>query len=339
MAGSAGLTSKGRATIIDVASAAGVSRQTVTRAMNDMSGISPVTKRRVLDAARTLAYRPSRFGRGLVKPEHRTLGLLVTDLTNPYYPELASAVIGAASAMGWTVLVAEERHTSDRAAQLADLADQVDALVGYVYADSYPLEEVDKRLAAIPLVRIDPPAGQPDHGVVGLNLRLALEQAIELLAGHGVRRPVMVDAHHGARPTDRAELFCAGWAARGVEVRVVPAQTEQADTADGGRAGIAAALAADPDIDAVLCFNDLMALGALGELRRRGIRVPDQIRVIGVDGLSLGTLVSPTLTTLAIDLTEVARQAVELAVGIESGGLPRTARRTVSYRLLVRESA
>ena len=293
----------------------------------------------MLDAARTLAYRPSRFGRGLVKPQHRTLGLLVTDLTNPYYPELASAVIGEASAMGWTVLVAEERHTSNRAAQLVDLANQVDALVGAVYAESDPLAGVDERLQAIPVVRIDPPTAEPGHGVVGLNLRLAIEESIELLAGHGVRRPAMIDAHDGDRPTNRAELFCDGFAARGVEVRVVPAQTEQADSAEGGRAGMAAALAADPHIDAALCFNDLMALGALGELRSRGIRVPDQIRVIGVDGLSLGTLVDPTLTTLAIDLTEVARHAVELAVGIESGEFIRTACRTVSYRLLVRESA
>ena len=92
----------------------------------------------------------------------------------------------------------------------------------------------------------------------------------------------------------------------------------------------------------MLCFNDLMALGVLGELRRRGVSVPGQIRVVGVDGLSLGTLISPTLTSRAIDLTEVARQAVELAVGIERGELPRAgigARRTVDYRLLVRESA
>lgn len=332
----------GRTTIIDVAAAAGVSRQTVTRAMNDMSGISPGTKRRVLDAAQLLAYRPSRFGRGLVNPHQHALGLLVTDLTNPYYPELASAVIGAAGALGWSVLVAEERHSNDRPAQLAELAGQVDALVGYLYTDSVSLGELDEQLNAMPLVRIDAPPDQRGQGVVGLNIRLAIEQAIELLANHGVRRPVMIDAQPAERPSERAELFCAGWAARGVHAGLVSALDEGAETADGGRAGIERALAEHPDVDGVLCFNDLMALGVLGELRRRGVGVPDQVRVIGVDGLSFGALVSPALTSLAIDLTEVARHAVELAVGIERGELPRSgigARRTVSYRLLVRESA
>ena len=90
----------GPATINDVAAAAGVSRQTVTRAMNAMPGIMPATKDRVLAAAQRLRYRPSRFGRGLVKAEHRTLGLVLDDLTNPFYPELASAVIGAAGRAG-----------------------------------------------------------------------------------------------------------------------------------------------------------------------------------------------------------------------------------------------
>ncbi len=342
MAGSAGLsTGSSRATIVDVAAAAGVSRQTVTRAMNDMSGISASTKRRVLDAAEQLAYRPSRFGRGLVKPEQRTLGLLVTDLTNPYYPELASAVIGAAATLGWSTLIAEDRHAHDRRTQLAELAAQVDALVGYVHDDGVPLESPAGRALPLPVVRIDAAPDQRLQGVVGLDVRPAIEQAIDHLAGRGVRRPVMVDANRADAPSERALLYRAGWAARGVEVPIVPALSDHGDTAECGRDGISRALALEPDLDAVFCFNDLMALGVLGELRSRGLAVPDRIRVVGVDGLSAGALVGPPLTTLAMDLTEVARQAVDLAVGMERGALPRSGpdvRRSVSYRLLVRES-
>lgn len=342
MAGSAQLNPAARATIIDVAAAAGVSRQTVTRAMNDMSGISAATKARVLDAAARLSYRPSRFGRGLVKPQQRTLGLLLTDLTNPYYPELASAVIGAAAALGWSVLIAEDRHARDRRTQLSELAAQVDALVGYVYDDGVPLTGPDGRPLGPPVVRIDATPGRDSEGAVGLNLRLAVEQVIDHLAARGVRHPVMVDANRADEPSERALLFGAGWAARGVEVPVVPALRYPGDTVETGRDGVVRALAEHPGLDAVFCFNDLMALGVLGELRSRGIAVPEQVRVVGVDGLSLGTLVSPTLTTLAVDLTEVARQAVDLAVGMERGDVPRSgpaARRNVGYRLVVRESA
>ena len=92
----------------------------------------------MLDAARELGLPTRRGSGGAWSSRISTLGLLITDLTNPYYPELASAVIGAAGALGWSVLVAEERHSRDQRTQVAELAGQVDALVGYVYTDSVP---------------------------------------------------------------------------------------------------------------------------------------------------------------------------------------------------------
>ncbi len=253
-------------------------------------------------------------------------------------------MIGAAAELGWSVLIAEERHSTDRHRQLVELAGQVDALVGYVYADRgepddpIDLDERNQELSTIPLVRIDPVPDQRSRGVVILNMRLAAEQAIERLADHGVRHPVVIDNSGSGVLSERAELFLAGWLARGVEAGLV---VVPGDTAEHGVAATARTMKEHPDVDAVMCFNDVMAFGALGEFRRRGVAVPDQVRVIGVDGLSVGSLVSPTLTTLAVDLAGVARQAVTLAVGIESGELPRsgpTASRSVSYRLLVRES-
>ncbi|MBA8794361.1 DNA-binding LacI/PurR family transcriptional regulator [Friedmanniella endophytica] len=329
----------GRATIVDVAAAAGVSRQTVTRAMNDMPGISPRTKARVLAAAQELQYRPSRFGRGLVKPSQRTLGLLVTDLTNPYYPELASAVIGAAAERGWSVVLAEEKHATDHRRQVRELAGQVDALVGYVGAEHPGRgEDTDERLG-VPLVQVDVEPHQTDHGGVVFSPRLGVEQAIEHLAGFGVRRPVMIDSAGPDLPSRRGRLFVDGWAARGVDALWIPAGDATVTT---GVSGLERALGERPDLDAVLAFNDVMALGVLSALRGHGIGVPDQVRVIGVDGLSLGELANPRLTTIAIDLAVVARLAVELAVGMDGGTVPRSgpgARRSVSYQLHVRESA
>ena len=89
------MTSARRATIIDVAARAGVSRQTVSRAMNDLPGISAATRDRVLAAAKELNYRPSRFGRGLVEQGPPTLGLVVGSLSNSYYAELGAAVVRA----------------------------------------------------------------------------------------------------------------------------------------------------------------------------------------------------------------------------------------------------
>ena len=101
-----------RATILDVAAAAGVSRQTVTRAMNDMPGISASTRERVQRLAAELGYSPSRFAKGLVQGARTSLGLAIPDLTNPYFPAFASSVVEEATQRGWNVVVDDFGHGS-----------------------------------------------------------------------------------------------------------------------------------------------------------------------------------------------------------------------------------
>ncbi|UXZ56836.1 substrate-binding domain-containing protein [Curtobacterium sp. Arg-1] len=113
-------------------------------------------------------------------------------------------------------------------------------------------------------------------------------------------------------------------------------------TAEAGAEQTERILAEHRRVDAVLAFNDVLALGVLSACRRAGVDVPGDVRVVGVDGLPLGTLVAPTLTTLAVDLDEVAGQALDLALGMLAGELPRSGaavERTVRHRLLLRESA
>ncbi len=322
-----------RATINDVATAAGVSRQTVTRAMNDMRGISGETKLRVLAAARELSYRPSRFGRGLVKPGPGTLGLLIDDLTNPFYPELASAILGRASQNGWNVVLADARHTPDQRTLIAQLTSQVDAVVGYLSLNP----SVQPLLDGLPVVEIGP--SDPRYGSVMLDLAPAMTQAVAHLVGSGVRRPVMIDLSASRVVGGRARLLVDAMAGHGVrtEVHFVTENTVAAgnritdELIDRGR-----------DFDAVLAFDDVLALGALLACRRREIDVPGAVRVLGIDGLTLGTYVTPQLSTLAIDFAEVARHAVDLAMGMSRGELPWSGPavcRQVQHRLLLRESA
>lgn len=324
------------ATIHDVAARAGVSRQTVTRAMNTMPGISAETRERVLAAARELSYRPSRFGRGLVKADHRMLGLVLDDLTNPFYPQLASAVTGAAAGAGWNVLLTDMTHATDRQTLLSDLSGQVDAVIGYLRLDR-PDEAA--LFAGVPVVQIDPGIRQPPQGAVAFDLRPAMRDLVRHLAGLGVRRPLMVDQAGPGQLSGRAKLFVSELDRRGLTCDHVTVATGSTET---DLAAIGAALDAHPDSDAVLGYNDLLALGVLGALRDRERRVPAEVRVVGVDGLSIGELVMPRLTTLALDMAEVGRLAVELVLGIRAGETPASgpaARRKVRHRLLLRDSA
>jgi DNA-binding LacI/PurR family transcriptional regulator len=324
------------ATIHDVAAAAGVSRQTVTRAMNAMPGISVDTRQRVLAVARDLRYRPSRFGRGLVKADHRMLGLVLDDLTNPFYPQLASAVTGAAGRAGWNVVLTDTTHTNDREALLADLSRQVDAVIGYLWLDPEAQAEL---FAGVPAVEIDPLRRQPLNGAVAFDLRPAMRDLVRHLADQGVRRPLMVDQAPPGQRSGRAKIFASELDRRGLGCDHVAVAT---GSTDGDLAAIGTALDAHPGADAVLVYNDLLALGVLGALRDRGRRVPEDVRVAGIDGLSIGELVAPRLSTLALDMAEVGRLATELVLGMRAGELPLSGtevRRKVRHRLLLRDSA
>jgi DNA-binding LacI/PurR family transcriptional regulator len=328
-------TPAGRATILDVAAAAGVSRQTVTRAMNGMPGISAATKERVLAAAETLRYRPSRFGRGLVTGGERQLGLIVDDLRNPWSPELAAAVVRVAAARGWNVMLADVALAGDADRAVAALGAQTDAVVGYFGRHAAAWIE---RLGPVPVVELDP-AGPPAGAAVLLDATEAIEALADHLLAVGVQAPVVLDSPGPGSPSRRAAGLLSALERRGLRPRLVPGL---AATAEAGAAAAAQVLDGPHPPDAILAFNDLMALGVLAACRRGGAEVPRAVRVAGVDGLAVGALVAPALTTLAVDLDVVAREALDLAVALADGAAPRSgpaALRTVRHRLVLRESA
>jgi DNA-binding LacI/PurR family transcriptional regulator len=326
VAGPARLSGTGRATIVDVAAAAGVSRQTVTRAMNRMPGISAATRERVLAAAEGLGYRPSRFGRGLVLGGERQLGLIVDDLRNPYSPELAAAVVGVAAARGWNVMLADVALAGDADRMVASLGAQTDAVIGYLGTRAADWIEL---LGSVPVVELDPP-GPVTGGAVHLDPAPAVEALVAHLVAAGVRSPVVLDSARSAATSRRAVLLREGFARRGVTAAVTPIAEP---TASAASAAASLLLAADDRPDAIVAFNDVMALGVLATCRRAGVDVPGDVRVAGVDGLPVGALVAPALTTLAVDFTAVATAALDL-VATEPAGV-----RTVPHHLLLRESA
>jgi DNA-binding LacI/PurR family transcriptional regulator len=304
-----------RATIVDVARAAGVSRQTVTRAVNDMPGINPATRDRVLAAVRELNYHPSRFGRGLVKPSARTLGLVLGDLTNPYYADLAATVLRLAAARGWTVVMAEP-------GSVTDLVGGVDAVVGFT---GLALEPPGAGAPNLPVVEIDPPRAHPGHGRIEFERWTATRDAVRHLLERGTRRPVVLDM---PSRSSRGRTFVEAFGEAGLEAVVVDRDTPWADLAP-----------LRPD--ALVAFNDLGGFRLLRELEAHGVAVPGQVRVVGVDGLAVGEFVTPRLSTLAIDLAEVARAALDLVLALSEGpgrdGASELVR-VVPHRFLARAS-
>lgn len=320
-----------RATIIDVAERAGVSRQTVSRAMNDLPGISAGTREKVLEAAKELNYRPSRFGRGLVEQGPITLGLVVEDLSNSYFAELGAAVVRACAPHGWNVVLAEAMNAPNPQRVAGDLARRVDALVGYgVLTDDI------RGQGGMPVVQLDARPSRLDAGGV---VELVREEAMAELAEHlrraGARRPVVLDLVGGlGRARSRALAAALSPLVREGEVPV-----REVEAKEGHRESLQKILA--DGVDTIVAFNDELAVRLLRALRELGVSVPDQVRLVGVDGLEIGSLVTPELTTLSIDIEAVARETVSLVAGMLDGTVPlmgEGAHRVVSYHLEVRAS-
>lgn len=321
-----------RATIIDVAERAGVSRQTVSRAMNDLAGISAETRERVLAAATELNYRPSRFGRGLVEQGPITLGLVVEDLSNAYFAELGAAVVRACAPYGWNVVLAEALHAPHPERVAGDLARRVDALVGY---DVLTADIRGK--GGMPVVQLDGRASQlAEGGVIELARETAMAELAEHLQGAGARRPVVLDLA-GGRGRSRSLALAASLRplAGGDDVPV-----REVDAREGHREFLEQLL--HDGFDTIVAFNDELAVRLLRALRGLGVDVPGRVRLVGVDGLEIASLVTPELTTLSIDIETVAQQTVSLVVGMLDGSVPLSgaaAHRTVPYRLEVRASS
>ncbi|MGW5276081.1 LacI family DNA-binding transcriptional regulator [Streptomyces sp. NPDC004044] len=306
-----------KVTINDVARSAGVSRQTVSRALNDKDEIDGSTKQRVLDAARELGYRPSRFARGLVRQDTTTIGLVIPDLLNPFFTEVAAAALEAARARGWHVVVYD---TADRAEEelgtLQVIASQVDAVVGYFSCSE---DELELFTRGVPVVLI----GREHHTARFSSIRIDGEAGVHAAIAHlvaaGHERIGMLDHDGRTEPSIRREWFTTAAAAYGIEPGMVVGADQ---SADGGGAALNTLLTAHPDVTAVFTFNDIIAIGVLREARRLGRSVPQDLAVIGFDGLQLGTLVEPPLSSVALDTRKLGALAIDQVARLLTGGTP-----------------
>ena len=324
-----------RVTIDDVARSAGVSRQTVSRALNDKDEIGVSTKQRVLDAALALGYRPSRFARGLVRQDTISVGLVIPDLLNPFFTEVAAAALDAARAREWHVVVYD---TGDRVEEergtLEVIASQVDAVVGYL---SLPEDEIDKLTRGLPVVLIDREHRTERFSSIRIEGEQGVHAAIRHLVEAGHRRIGMLDHAERSEPSIRHHWFDGAMSACGLDATMV-SRADQ--SVEGGEAALRELLAAHPDVTAVFTFNDIIAIGALRAARRLGREVPRDLAVIGFDGLRLGSLVEPPLTTVALDTRGLGALAVEQAARLLTRSEPLSSDElVVGAELRLRESA
>ncbi|MET8230887.1 LacI family DNA-binding transcriptional regulator [Micromonospora sp. NPDC005298] len=325
----------------DVAERAGVSVKTVSNVVNGYVHVRPDTRARVEEAIAELNYRPNLSARHLRKGRTGVIALAVPELDIPYFAELARHVVTAAADYGWTVLI--DQTGGGREQERVVASGITDHLIdGLIFS---PLALTAEDLASLdgtPMVLL---GERVDHGpadrVVIDNVGAAREITSHLVS-LGRRRIAAV----GSQRTDEgasARLRLAGYAdalrAAGLdydETLVAPAPAwHRAD----GAAAMRGLLASGVRPDAVFCFNDTLALGALRALHEAGLRVPEDVAVVGFDDIEDGRFSIPTLSTVAPDKAQIARLAVELLANRLDGDRTAPARElSAPYRLEFRES-
>ncbi|RJL32786.1 LacI family DNA-binding transcriptional regulator [Bailinhaonella thermotolerans] len=317
------------ARIKDVAAHAGVSVATVSRVLNDNPSVTEETRNRVYAAMTALNYRPNAVARSLRTEATRTLGLIIGDILNPFFTELARAVEDEARLAGYTVIIgnADERADEQDHYVRTLLERRVDGLLICPTAEVTSLIEEVAR-AGRPLVFLD----RTLPGIEVPSVRVESAAAIGELIGHlkalGHRRIAFISGPATlSTGRERTEAFRAAMAAHGLAVP--PEYLEAGDFREGsGRAGAARLLDLPEPPEVIFTGDNLMTLGALGEIRARGLRIPRDVALASFDDVPWFVHVDPAITAIAQPTAELGRAAVRMILNrvegrpAESAALP-----------------
>jgi LacI family transcriptional regulator len=288
-----------------VARHARVSPSTVSRVLNNTCAVSSGVRARVVKAVEELRYSPNLDARGLAGGS-RSVGVIVSNFENPFFVDIYKAVESAAGIAGFDVIMANTGYSPER------LTASVRLMIGRRVAGlAAMVSQMDPGLIAelneyrIPTVFYDVGAPGSNLANIRVNYRRGMEKLIAYLYSLGHRRVGFVGRHATLGPIDERQIAVLDAVGCYSDLRAETAVDE--DTLEGGRRAARMVLAANSAITAVICANDLMALGALRELRDQGLRVPHDISVTGFDNIKLAQFSDPPLTSVHISREEIGR--------------------------------
>jgi LacI family transcriptional regulator len=324
----------------DVAMRASVSASTASRALADDPRISVATRELVKVAAADLHYVPNAAARSLRVRRTRTLGLLLPDVRDPVHGQIASAFEQEASQAGYCVIVVSgERDAARERIGLRTFAEHGTDGVAVVSSLLSPRElrervDPERLVHAWPDHRTMPRTGGPAQpGVIQTDDAAGVRAAVRHLIDGGSRRIAYAGDGVRASNTVRAEATAATLRERGVR----PALRTFVAPNGAGHAGELAAQVAAAQPDAVVCYDDKLALELMDALRRLGIGIPDDIGIVGFDGIPFAAISNPRLTTVAVPSEEIGRRSAALLIrAVHEGTLPDGVLLPVEF--VVRES-
>jgi DNA-binding LacI/PurR family transcriptional regulator len=278
--------------------------------MRAQPNVSEERRSRVLEAAKGLGYRPNAMARSLASRRSKTVGVILDDLRNPFFAEIAGGIEELASELGYQVLLGAGGRQARR--ERTSLATLLEYRVDGVILVSPRMRTLDIAAAAaeVPVVMVGRQVRGVDADLVIINENLGTQLVLDHLVGLGHERIAHVDGGRGAGGPQRRSAFLRWMRAHrlGARARVIPGDfTEEAGSA------AARTMLAEPELPtAVFAANDMVAAGLLGGFDQAGVQVPGDVSIVGYDNNFIAHLAHVSLTTIDQPRTEMGRMALEL---------------------------
>jgi LacI family transcriptional regulator len=299
-------------TIRDVAAAAGVSVSTVSRVLSNQYGVSEATRREVERVSRRLNYRPSAAAASLRTRSTGVVGMLVPEITNPYFPAVVQGVEQEFAGVGVDLILCDSGNDVDAEAHRIDtlLRRRVDALIICPVDTDRSADALRSIAGQVPLLQIDRHAVD-NVDFVGVDEASGITQVVAYLAGHGITTAAFVGVAAGISSiAERAEAFTAACQTHGITALPI-VKVIDTDVAAGRKAARDLLASTEtPRPQAVVCANDLLAFGVVAEITAAGLRCPQDIAVTGYDDSPAAELVG--LSSVRQPLSDIGREAVRL---------------------------
>jgi DNA-binding LacI/PurR family transcriptional regulator len=326
------------ATIYDIAKAVGVTQTTVANALAGKGNVSEATRQRILKCVQELGYRPNEIARSLAQGKTFTLALILPRISIPFYPEMAEAVEHTAMQHDYQLLLCNTHNDATLGRRYLErlISRWVDGLI--IMGGSLPLDDIAAQVErGLPVVLCDWQENETPDGIpnVSVDFRQAGVLAAQHLIALGHRRlAVIVD-----EPMQILRL--EGFRAIAEEAGIIlsPEYVRQGhSTIESGYTATTLLLGLTPRPTAIFATTDWMALGAMQAIMEAGLRVPDDISIVGLDDIIVSAHISPALTTVGIPKEQLATAAMEVLLSQITGQDGASASVVILPHLIVRQS-
>lgn len=326
------------ATLQDIATAVGVTQTTVANALKGKGNVSEATRQHILKCAEELGYRPNMLARSLAQGKTDTLGFLLPTIANPFYPEIAEAIERTAGQHGYQMLLCNTYYDFQQGRQHLErlVSRWVDGII--VMGSSMDIADIVTQFRrGLPTVLCDWQENESTLGMpqVSVDFRRAGALAAEHLLELEHRRIGIIVSE--PQQTLRLEGFRAVLQAAGLPLASEMIRQGHS-TLESGYAAAQEFLALSNRPTAIFATTDWMALGALEAILDAGLRVPQDISIVGLDDIVVSAHIRPPLTTVAIPKFQLAKEATELLLGLINEEHSQPLSRLIEPALIVRQS-